>query len=389
MLRAALALVISTFLLAAPLRAQQAPPWLLVPADSIATQTHLILTVPLDDPGALNAVAAGIEARFGVTLTAEWPLQSLAVHCLVVDTAGTPDLDALIARMQADAQIRTVQRMNDFQVFETLHSDPLLPMQSALRQINAAAAHRLSTGTGVRVGIVDTAIDRDHPDLEGRLADLRDFVGNAQGSAAEPHATAIAGIIAADADNGIGMMGVAPQAELIGLRACWQAQGEGGRCNSFSLARALNFAILNDVQVLNMSLGGPPDPLLQELIEAAEAAGIVVVAAWGENPEPTFPASMPGVIAAGQGTEHQVPAPAVDVLSTAPDNDYRYVSGSSVAAAHVSGVVALLIARHHDITARDIALALNDAVVMQHDGPMVDACEALLAIETTASVCND
>ena len=185
------------------------------------------------------------------------------------------------------------------------------------------------------------------------------------------------------------MMGVAPQAELIGLRACWQAQGEGGRCNSFSLARALNFAILNDVQVLNMSLGGPPDPLLQELIEAAEAAGIVVVAAWGENPEPTFPASMPGVIAAGQGTEHQVPAPAVDVLSTAPDNDYRYVSGSSVAAAHVSGVVALLIARHHDITARDIALALNDAVVMQHDGPMVDACEALLAIETTASVCND
>ncbi|WP_051539648.1 S8 family serine peptidase [Sulfitobacter sp. 20_GPM-1509m] len=389
MLRAALALVIATFLLAAPLRAQQAVPWLLVPADSIATQTHLILTVPLDDPDALNAVAAGIEARFGVTLTAEWPLQSLAVHCLVVDTAGTPDLDALIARMQADAQIRTVQRMNDFQLFETLHSDPLLPMQSALRQINAAAAHRLSTGTGVRVGIVDTAIDRDHPDLEGRLADLRDFVGNAQGSAAEPHATAIAGIIAADADNGIGMMGVAPQAELIGLRACWQAQGEGGRCNSFSLARALNFAILNDVQVLNMSLGGPPDPLLQELIEAAEAAGIVVVAAWGENPDPTFPASMPGVIAASQGTEHQVPAPAVDVLSAAPDNDYRYVSGSSVAAAHVSGVVALLIARHHDITARDIALALDDAVVMQHDGPMVDACEALLAIETTASVCND
>ncbi len=389
MLRAIVSLLLAALLLAVPARAQQAPPWRLVPADGIATQTHLILTVPLADPDALSAVAAGIEARFNVTLTAEWPLQSLAVHCLVVDTEGTPDLDALIARMQADAEIRTVQRMNDFQVFEALYRDPLLPMQSALKQINAAAAHRLSTGAGVRVGVIDSAIDSDHPDLAGRLADLRDFVGNAQGSAAEAHGTAIAGIIAADAGNEIGMIGVAPQAELVGLRACWQPEGLGGRCNSFSLARALNFAILNDVHVLNMSLGGPPDPLLQELVEAAEAAGMIVVAAWGESAEPTFPASLPGVIAAGHGTERQVPAPAVDVISAAPHNDYRYVSGSSVAAAHVSGVVALLRARHHDLAAPDIAHALHGAVVMHGDVPMVDACEALRAVEASAPACHD
>ena len=132
MLRAIVSLLLATLLLAPPLRAQQAPPWRLVPADGIATQTHLILTVPLAEPDALSAVAAEIEARFDVTLTAEWPLQSLSVHCLVVDTAGTPDLDALIARMQADAQIRTVQRMNDFQVFEVLYRDPLLPMSREL-----------------------------------------------------------------------------------------------------------------------------------------------------------------------------------------------------------------------------------------------------------------
>ncbi|XDA99871.1 S8 family serine peptidase [Sulfitobacter sp. LCG007] len=383
------ALLMSALVLPGPLQAQQDRPWRLVPADGIAARTHLILTVPQSGPDALSALAAEIETRFDVTLTAEWPLQSLDVHCLVFDTAGTTDLDALISRMRADPQIRTVQRMGEFEVMESIGRAPLVAAQGALRQINAAAAHRISTGAGVRVGVIDSAIDADHPDLANRVADLRDFVGNAQDHAAEAHGTAMAGIIAANAEDGLGMTGVAPRAELVGLRACWQPRDETGRCNSFSLARALNFAILNDVDVLNMSLAGPPDALLQELVEAAEAAGVTVVAAAGENPEPAFPASLPGVIAAGNGSGPRVPAPALDVLSTAPDNRYRYVSGSSVAAAHVSGLVALLRARHHDLDARDIADALHGAIVMHRDVPMIDACEALRALETSTVACHD
>ena len=185
------------------------------------------------------------------------------------------------------------------------------------------------------------------------------------------------------------MVGVAPGAELVGLRACWQRPDGGGSCSSFSLARALNFAILNRIRVLNLSLGGPPDPLLAELIETALAEGAVVVAAWGEQPEPAFPASLPGVIAAG-GVDggRGLPAPEVDVLSAAPGEAYNYVSGSSVATAHVAGVAALLLAARPELTSAEISHALAASVVTRDGQPTLDACEALRAVNARHETCS-
>lgn len=227
------------------------------------------------------------------------------------------------------------------------------------------------------IAVVDSAIDASHPDLSGRLAPLKDFVGDGQVSAAEDHGTAIAGIIAADVANGTGIVGIAPTAKLTSLRACWQAQHAPGECNSFSLARALNFALLNDFDIINLSLGGPPDPLLRELIQTAIKKNIVVVAAWGEEESATFPASVPGVITAGGPTEISIPAPSVDVISTAPHNNYRYFSGSSVAAAHVSGISALLLALRPDLATDELHRALTASVRLLDGAPMVDACVVL------------
>ncbi|MEJ8472464.1 S8 family serine peptidase [Roseibium algae] len=366
----------------------QTPQFRLVPADTISPVTHLILTVPLADPVSLPAVAAAIETRFGVTLTAEWPLRSIAVHCFVMQADDNTDLDDIIARMRADAQIRTVQRVRNFETFENLYSDPLFPAQGALTLINASLAQRYSEGAGVKVGVVDSAIDSTHPDLAGRISSLHDFVGDNRGKSGEAHGTAIGGIIAADASNSIGMVGVAPKAELVELRACWQAQGDPGRCNSFSLARALNFAILKKIKLINMSLGGPPDPLLEELVRAAIDDGLIIIAAWGEDQTATFPASVPGVIAAGRfGKDHSIPAPATDVISTAPQNDYRYVSGSSVASAHVAGVVSLLLAIRPDLRSDAIASALRAAVTVRDEKPMLDACQALREVAETSVTC--
>ncbi|MFK7944048.1 MAG: S8 family serine peptidase, partial [Paracoccaceae bacterium] len=187
--------------------------------------------------------------------------------------------------------------------------------------------------------------------------------------------------------NAAGIVGVAPGAELVGLRACWQEADMPGRCSSFSLARSLNFAILNGIKILNLSLGGPPDPLLEELVISAMKQGTVVVAAWGESNMASFPASLPGVIAAGRRKHGGIPAPYIDVISTAPGGRYRFVTGSSVAAAHVSGVVALMLASRSDLDAREIARVLSGALMEQEGGPLLDACVALQAVTGEQAAC--
>ncbi len=361
---------------AAPVSWAQSP-WRLVDADQIASNTYLILTIPVDDVAALAVAVEEIEARYNVTVSAEWPLNSIAVHCLVIDASTNSDIDSLIADMESDASIRTVQRMQEFEILSETYQDPFFPIQHALADMNAVEAHAQSMGSGVKIGIIDSAVDAAHPDLVDRLLTAKNFVSRSDTQAAEAHGTAVAGVIAANADGVIGMVGVAPKALIIGLRACWQRDGAAGRCSSFSLARAVNFAILNDVDVLNMSLGGPPDPLLEELLQKAVSDGMVVVAALGETDVAAFPASMPGVVSAGRRNLGGIPAPATDIISTAPDGQYRYVSGSSVAAAHVSGVVALLLSKQSNLDRSFINQTLTRAIRNTRDGPLLDANEAL------------
>jgi subtilisin family serine protease len=140
------------------------------------------------------------------------------------------------------------------------------------------AAQQWSRGEGVRIAVVDTGVDTVHPDFRGRLGRVRDFVADGR-SAAETHGTAVAGIIAAVPDNGIGIAGIAPDATVISLRACWSASGALGACNSFTLAQALAAAAGAQAGIVNLSLGGPPDALLTRIVERLLARGVVVVGA--------------------------------------------------------------------------------------------------------------
>lgn len=368
-------------------------PWRMADADQISSASYIILTVPIEDPSALAAIASEISERYDIALAAEWPLRSISVHCFVMDARGHSNIPDLVRRLQSDAQIRTAQPMQEFQTFSDpsptgLYSDPLVPIQSALSDLNAAQAHRRSMGSGVRIGVVDSGIDGSHPELAAQLVLSKDFVNRADAGAAEAHGTAVAGVIGAIAGNMTGMVGVAPKAELVGLRSCWQMPDQPGRCSSFSLARSLNFAILNEIPVLNLSLGGPPDPLLEELVRIAIGRGIVIVAAAGETGQLKFPASVPGVIAAGGRTRDGIPAPAIDVISTAPGGTYRFVSGSSVAAAHVSGVVALLLSLRSDLAPQEIVEALKGAVKPGGDGTILDACVALQTVLKPDAFCS-
>jgi subtilisin family serine protease len=234
-------------------------------------------------------------------------------------------------------------------------------------------AHQLDTGRGVSIAIIDSAVDAAHPDLRGRVRLSRDLVAVRGGArAGEVHGTAVAGIIASAVNNREGIIGVAPDVSIAALRACWAvaANSVAAQCSSFSLARALETALTLRPNVINMSLAGPSDPLLSRLLDEAIARGIVVVTAQPQSTDTNvqFPASHAKVLAAHSAANDVAPlspyrlgAPGTEVLTTLPGASYAFLTGNSLAAAHMTGVVALLMEREPSLDVDRIAALLMDS----------------------------
>jgi subtilisin family serine protease len=292
----------------------------------------------------------------------DWPVTALGMHCVVFEVAAGASVDGVIKAVEKDSRVKLVQSLRRFRVL----NDPYSQLQPALDSMHIRDAHRWTTGQGVTIAIIDTGVDRSHPDLQGQVAADMDLV-NEDGNSARKgdiHGTAVAGVIAAIANNNEGIVGVAPSAKLLTYRACWQHSSAAAEstCDSFTLAKALNNAIMKRPQVVNLSLTGPHDPLLDLLVKKALNEGIIVVAAapdGSKQGDEGFPASVSGVIAvqtagsAAGGTpslNSHLYAPGVQVLTTFPQRAYNFISGNSFAAAHISGVVALLLALKPDLT---------------------------------------
>ena len=264
------------------------------------------------------------------------------------EVPGNVALAQIVERLSQDPSVESAQAMQLFRVLA--HNDPLYPLQPSAKLWHLDELHKITTGRRVRVAEIDTGVDVNHPDLTGRVAVARNFV-DGRSDVAEWHGTAIAGIIAARADDGIGIAGIAPESKFLALRACWQTTKSGETaavCSSFTLAKALQFALDENAQVINLSLGGPRDRLLERLLDIALSRGITIVAA--ADPEPGnggFPASHRGVLAVAGDDGHDVAgaillAPGRDIPTTMAGQKWGFVTGSSFAAAHVTGLVALL-----------------------------------------------
>ena len=339
-------------------------------------------------------IAEDLARNHDLKLVAAWPMPALGVDCFVMEAHGQQVIARLVDAMASDARVESAQSMNTFHMLD--HNDPLFPLQPGARLWHLAEVHKVTTGLNVRIAEVDTGVELDHPDLRGRVAMARDFVGT-QTVAGEAHGTAVAGIIAARADDGIGIAGVAPDATLLVLRACQQVPGQSSAtCNSFTLAKALQFALEHDAQVINLSLGGPRDRLLERLLDVGLAHHIIVVAA--ADPRVIgggFPADYPGVLAVASDGDGNVPsgallAPGRDIPAPTPGQSWGFVTGSSYAAAQVTGAVALLLERAPAMDAVQVRSALapgTAAAVMLAQGSAVDVCSAI-ARTTNACVCG-
>lgn len=244
-------------------------------------------------------------------------------------------------------------------------------LQYAVAKLDLAGAHAVAQGRGVRIAIIDSGIDQAHPDLAAVAVEHFDALGGAV-SDKGTHGTAIAGIIAARGT----IQGVAPSATLLAIRAFPSERAPSQVTTTFVLLKALEWSMANRAGVVNLSLAGPRDPLLEKAVAAIAAKGVLLVAAAGNNGEkapPAYPAAYSHVIAvtaidardqiyarANHGIYIAVAAPGVDVLVPTVGKAHALQSGTSFAAAHISGVLALMLERDPALSAETARRVLTE-----------------------------
>ena len=277
------------------------------------------------------------------------------------------------------------------------YDDTYASLQHGLEAMGVSEAHEYSTGRDVRVAIVDGDADTKHEDLAGRLRKTVDLTDKSRDSDAD-HGTAVASIIGANTNNATGIVGIAPAARLQLFVSCWHdARAGKAICDSFTLAKAIDVLLKKPPQVLNLSLTGPFDPLLDRLLHKVLAEGVVVIAAAPTTPTPEneFPSTREGVIGVASSPlsdavaadDARVFAPGSRILVALPDNNYDLRSGSSLAAAHVSGVVALLLAVAPDLDTERIHSMLRESQLTSAGTRSVNACQ-LLRLADPARFCR-
>ncbi len=281
-------------------------------------------------------------------------------------------VDTVVRELVAGGNVKAAQRNNIF----TLQQDATPagaksqgdPVQYALAKMRLPEAHALSVGADVTIAVIDSGIDVTHPELAGVITGTFDALNNGEGP--HPHGTSIAGVIASHAR----LMGTAPSSHLLAIRA-FGSQKSGAESTSFLILKSLDYALAKNARIINMSFAGPHDPAMERGLAAAAAKGIVLVAAAGNagvKSPPLYPAADRNVIAvtatdqsdrlfaqSNRGSYIAISAPGVDILSPAPDGKYQMSSGTSLSAAYVSGVAALMIARNPQISSADVRAMLT------------------------------
>jgi hypothetical protein len=239
---------------------------------------------------------------------------------------------------------------------DLIPNDPRYAEQWALPAIGAPSAWGQipADAPKVTVAVIDSGVCTSHPDLAGRIVNGWDFLENdAIPQDDFGHGCAVSGVIAANINDGIGIAGVAPNAQIMPLRVL-NASGIGSYSN---VAAAIVYAADNGAQIINLSLGGSnPSSTLESAVNYAISKGVVIVAAAGNNGAEgaLYPAAYPNVIAVGSadpnlqhssfsnyGSQIDTWAPGRDILTTKRDGSYGLVSGTSFAAAHVAGAEAI------------------------------------------------
>jgi subtilisin family serine protease len=342
--------------------------------------------------GSAHDASRALAAKYGLREISSWPIALLGVHCLVYALPADADPGRVRAALARDPAVESVQALQSFDTASSVYNDPYASLQSNVERMGIPEAQTLTRGAGVRVAVIDTGVELDHPDMPASAKSSNFVDDDRRAFGEDAHGTAVAGVIAAVPNNGIGIVGVAPDVQLLLYKACWRAAATGSQavCNTFTLAQALAAAIEARADIINLSLAGPSDPLLTRLVQRAIDGGTIVIGAVPlDGLRNDFPADIPAVIAV-DAVEHEtghslasgeiLHAPGQEIISLAPAGHYDFYSGSSLATAEVSGLVALLRAERRNLTSRDAESLLSDSASGPSVSSVPNACIALASL---------
>jgi len=249
----------------------------------------------------------------------------------------------------------------------------VLPPQYVVDKLRLSEARKLAQGRNIRVGVIDSGVDMEHPEIRGSVVGYLDAIDGL----ATPHAhgTSMATAIVAHGE----LQGIAPAARLIVARAFGGPQAVSANGKSFQILTALEWIVEQRAKVINLSFAGPQDRLLSKALAGAKERGVITVAAAGNGgarSAPLYPGADPSVIAvtatdaedkvfseANRGSYVAIAAPGVDVLTAEPGGRYVFTSGTSIAAAHVTALVALLLEKQPELDSDSARRVLADSAI--------------------------
>ena len=329
-----------------------------------------------------------VAAGRGLAVVAELGRPGKGVPSLV-STQGRP-VDQVLAELRADPAVAyaepsyRVQVVNDGSVTAVSVNDPMTAGQYSLDRMRVRDAWGIETGASGLVAVLDTGVQGNHPDLSGRVLPGYDFVNDDSNAADDNgHGTWVAGIIAANVNDGYGVAGISWSDSILPVKIM-DANGTG---NSSDLVAGIRWAADRGATVINMSVGGfPYSQAVQDAVNYAWNKGVVLVGAAGNNnrEESFYPASLANVVSVsatqsndefshwssyGPAVDVSAPGSAVQttncIASICPHPEWgshTYISGTSFATPNVAGVVALIRARYPTYTPAQVVSRLTSTV---------------------------
>ncbi|MGH6857021.1 MAG: S8 family peptidase [Methylocella sp.] len=342
--------------------------------------------------GVSPQTADAIARRERLQRLASQPLELIGTTLYRYRIKDKRSVPTVVAVLERDARIGTVQPNYLYRLQQGAQNGRFAENQYAVPKMHLTEAHTISNGEKALVAVIDSGIDSTHPEISGAITESYDAINGGKGEKAARgtevagfvHGTEVAGIIASH----VALTGVAPQTHILAVRAFKGGGKVAVVGETFDILAGIEWAVVkHNARIVNMSFGGPPDPLLSRELAGGAHRGVIVVAAVGNEgkaAKPLFPAADENVIAvtatdqadaifkgASRCPTTCVAAPGVDIVAAAPngtlDGTYRSDSGTSMAAAQVSGVIALLLDAKPDLeskTGRDLLVkAVRDILV--------------------------
>lgn len=336
-------------------------------------EREILVTVSSNAPAELRQDLAN---SYGSEVREIGVIQLLGTRLLHLTLPEGQSVQAVLPALFQDVRILSAQPNYVYDAAQANKTQQPAPLYS-LAALQIPDTGNFPSGNGVKVAVIDTCVDTTHTELQGAIEQFFDAMPTrAEYCEGEDHGTAIAGLIGARAD----VRGVASSAALITARA-FGLNPESGQVEGTTEAiiRALDWAVREKAHIANMSFAGPRDPFIEKVIVAAYRRGTILIAAAGNagpNSAPLYPAAYPEVIAvtaidaseqlytaANTGPHISVSAPGVDVIVARPNGAYDVDSGTSLAAATISGVTAALLEKRPKARPEQIRAALQSTAV--------------------------